>query len=134
MPAPAPENGQRIYLRGGHEGDPLAFSLRWFVPNGFDAGGASEMESIAIGKAELTSCLTLLGVSALAVMVGDVIDGTPVFETRACTAVNAAEHISREVQRTRGIAYSQTVYVDASPEEVYRRLRLWSSARERWSR
>lgn len=134
MPAAGPENGQRIYLRGGHDGDALSFSIRWFVPAGFDAGGPSEMQSVAIGKAELASCLTLLGVSALAVMVGDVIDGTPVFETRPCTAVNAAEHIVREVQRTRGIAYSQTVYVDATPEEVYRRLRLWSSARERWSR
>lgn len=128
------ENGQRIYLRGGHEGDPLAFSVRWFVPTGFDAGGASEIQSVAHGQQELTSCLTLLGVSALAVMVGDVIDGTPVFETRPCTAVNAAEHIVRECQRTRGIAYSQTVWVDATPDEVYRRMRLWESARERWAR
>lgn len=133
MPA-GPENGQRIYLRGGIDGDPLSFSLRWFVPAGFEADGASEIESHAVGKAELTSCLTLLGVSALALMVGDVIDGTPVFETRACTAVNAAEHILREGQRSRGIAYSQTVYVDATPDEVYRRLRLWESARQRWSR
>ena len=86
------------------------------------------------GKQELTSCLTLLGVSALAVMVGDVIDGTPVFETRPCTAVAAAEHIERECQRSRGIAYSQTVWVDATAEEVYRRMRLWESARERWGR
>ena len=62
MPAPGPETAQRIYLRGGHDGDPLSFSIRWFVPAGFDAGGPSEMQSIAIGKAELTSCLTLLGV------------------------------------------------------------------------
>lgn len=133
MPA-APENGQRIYLRGGLEGDPLSFSVRWFVPAGFEADGASEVESLAVGKAELTSCLTLLGVSALAVMVGDAVDGTPVFETRACTAVNAAEHIVREGQRARGIAYSQTAYVEATPEEVYRRLRLWESARQRWAR
>ena len=128
------ENGQRIYLRGGHEGDPLAFSVRWFVPAGFDAGGASEVQSLAHGKQELTSCLTLLGVSALAVMVGDVIDGTPVFETRPCTAVAAADRIERECQRSRGIAYSQTVWVDATAEEVYRRMRLWESARERWGR
>ena len=128
----APENGQRIYLRGGHEGEALSFSLRWFVPAGFDAGGASEMQSVAHGKQELASCLTLLGVSALAVMVGDVIDGTPVFETRVCTAVTAADHIVRETQRARGIAYSQTVWVDATPGEVYRRMRLWENARERW--
>lgn len=133
MPA-APENGQRIYLRGGFDGDPLSFSIRWFVPAGFDAGGASEVESHAAGQAELASCLTLLGVSALAVMVGDVIDGTPVFETRACTAVGASEHIVREGKRARGIAYSQTVYVEATPEEVYRRMRLWESARQRWAR
>jgi hypothetical protein len=132
--APAPENGQRIYLRGGLDGDPLSFSLRWFVPAGFEADGASEIQSLAVGQAELTSCLTLLGVSALAVMVGDVIDGTPVFETRPCTAVVAVEHIVREGKRARGIAYSQTVYVDASPEEVYRRMRLWAAARERWAR
>ncbi len=130
----ARENGQRIYLRGGLDGDPLSFSIRWFVPAEFEAEGASELQSHAIGKAELTSCLTLLGVSALAVMVGDVIDGTPVFETRSCTAVSAAEHIVREGQRSRGIAYSQTVYVDATPDEVYRRLRLWESARQRWAR
>ncbi|HEY3351060.1 MAG TPA: hypothetical protein VGM13_14875 [Thermoanaerobaculia bacterium] len=128
------ENGQRIYLRGGHEGNPLAFSVRWFVPAGFDAGGSSEIQSVAHGKQELTSCLTLLGVSGLAVMVGDVMDGTPVFETRPCTAVTAAEHIERESQRSRGIAYSQTVWVDATAEEVYRRMRIWESARERWAR
>jgi hypothetical protein len=132
MPGP-PENGQRIYLRGGVDGDPLSFSLRWFVPVGFDAGGASEVQSIAIGKTELASCLTLLGVSALAVMVGDVIDGTPVFETRPCTAESAVDHILKEGQRARGIAYSQTIYVDATPEEAYRRMRLWDSARERWA-
>lgn len=132
--AAAPETGQRIYLRGGLDGDPQAFSIRWFVPAGFDAGSASEVQSMATGKAELMQCLTLLGVSALAVMVGDVIDGTPVFETRPCTAVSAAEHVFREGQRARGIAYSQTVYVDATPEEVYRRMRLWESARERWAR
>ncbi|HTS03119.1 MAG TPA: hypothetical protein VMN04_11385 [Thermoanaerobaculia bacterium] len=131
---PAPENGQRIYLRGGLDGDPLSFSIRWFVPAGFEANSVSELQSVATGKAELMQCLTLLGVSALAVMVGDVIDGTPVFETRRCTAVNAAEHILREGQRARGIAYSQTVYVDATPEEVYRRMRLWDSARQRWAR
>lgn len=130
----APQNGQRIYLRGGHGGEPLSFSIRWFVPPGFDAGGASEVESVANGKQELASCLALLGVCALAVMVGDVIDGTPVFETRACTAVNATEHIVREGQRTRGIAYSQTLWVDATADEVYRRMRLWESARERWER
>lgn len=133
MPA-APEAGQRIYLRGGLDGDPLSFSVRWFVPPGFDAGGASEVQSHAVGKAELTSCLTLLGVSALSLMVGDVIDGTPVFETRPCTAVHAAEHALRESQRSRGIAYSQTVFVDATAEEVHRRLRLWEAARERWRR
>ena len=99
---PVPENGQRIYLRGGHEGDPLSFSIRWFVPAGFEADGSSEIQSFAHGKQELMSCLTLLGVSALAVMVGDVIDGTPVFEVKPCTAVNAAEHIVREGQRARG--------------------------------
>jgi hypothetical protein len=128
------ENGQRIYLRGGHDGDPLAFSVRWFVPAGFEAGGSSEIQSVAHGKEELASCLTLLGVSALAVMVGDVIDGTPVFETRPCTALAATDHILHECQRTRGIAYSQTVWVDATPDEVYRRMRLWESARERWGR
>ena len=111
----APEAGQRIYLRGGLDGDPLSFSVRWFVPAGFEAGSVSEVQSHAVGKAELTSCLTLLGVSA-------------------CTAVAAAEHILRESQRARGIAYSQTVYVDATAEEVYRRLRLWDSARQRWGR
>lgn len=128
-----PENGQRVYLRGGLDGDPLSFSVRWFIPAGFEAEGESEVQSHAAGRAELTSCLTLLGVSALAVMVGDAVDGTPVFETRPCTAVTAAEHIVREGQRARGIAYSQTVYVDATAEEVYRRLRLWESARRRWS-
>ena len=127
---PAPENGQRIYPRGGHDGNPLAFSIRWFVPAGFDAGGASEIQSFAHGQQELTSCLTLLGVTALAVMVGDVIDGTPVFETRPCTA----EHIVREGKRSRLIAYSQTIWVDATPEEVYRRMRLWETARERWGK
>jgi hypothetical protein len=130
----APENGQRIYLRGGHEGDPLSFSVRWFVPAGFEADGASELESYATGKAELMQCLTLLGVSALAVMVGDVMDGTPVFETRPCSAVAAAEHAISESQRARGIAYSQTVYVDATPDEVFRRMRIWESARQRWAR
>ena len=127
-----PEAGQRIYLRAGTDGDPLSFSLRWFVPSGFDADGIAELVAQAIGKAELASCLTLLGVSALALMVGDAVDGTPVFETRSCTAVNAAEHILRESQRARGISYSQTVYVDASPDEVYRRMRLWESVRKRW--
>jgi hypothetical protein len=133
MPA-APVNGQRIYLRGGFDGDPLSFSIRWFVPVGFEAGGAPEIQSEAAGQAQLTSCLTLLGVSALAVMVGDVSDGTPVFETRACSAESAAEYIVREAQRARGIAYPQTVVVDAAPEEVYRRMRLWDSARRRWPR
>ncbi len=110
----------------------MSFSVRWFVPAGFDAGGASEIQSVAHGKQELTSCLTLLGVSALAVMVGDVMDGTPVFETRPCTAVSAADHILHEGQRARGIMYSQTLWVDATAEEVYRRMRLWESARERW--
>jgi len=129
----APANGQRIYLRGGLDGDPLSFSIRWFVPAGFEADDAFEVQTLATGQAELTSCLTLLGVSALAVMIGDVSDGTPVFETRACTAVSAAEHVVRELQRARGIAYSQTVFVDATPEEVYRRIRLWDSARQRWA-
>ena len=128
------ENGQRIYLRGGQDGDPLSFSIRWFVPAGFDAEGASEVQSNARGQAELAQCLTLLGVSALAVMVGDVIDGTPVFETRPCTAVSAAEHIVREGQRARGIAYSQTVYVQATPDDVFRRMRLWETARQRWKK
>jgi hypothetical protein len=129
----APENVQRIYLRGGLDGDPLSFSIRWFVPAGFDANGAGEIESGAAGQAELTSCLTLLGVSALAVMVGDVIDGTPVFETRPCTPAAAAEHVARQGARAHGIAYPQTLYVDATPEEVLRRLRLWDSSRRRWS-
>ncbi len=130
--APVADSGQRIYLRAGHGGDPFSYSVRWFVPAGFDAEGASEVESIASGRAELLQCLTLLGVSAIAVMVGDVIDGTPVFETRPCTAVNATEHLLREGQRTRGIAYSQTLYVDATPDEVFRRMRLWEAARQRW--
>ena len=104
------------------------------MPAGFEADGSSEIQSFAHGKQELMSCLTLLGVSALAVMVGDVIDGTPVFEAKPCTAVNAAEHIVREGQRARGIAYSQTVWVDATPDEVYRRMRLWENARERWGK
>ncbi|MGA7990639.1 MAG: hypothetical protein WCC53_04335 [Thermoanaerobaculia bacterium] len=130
----APAHGQRIYLRGGFDGDPLSFSVRWFVPPGFEAGGASELQSEAAGQDQLTSCLTLLGVSARAVMVGDVSDGTPIFETQVCTAAGAAEHIVREAQRARGIAYSQTVFVDASADEVYRRMRLWDSARRRWPR
>lgn len=131
---PAPENAQRIYLRSGQEGDPLSFSVRWFVPAGFDAGGKSEVASTAAGKAELVSCLTILGVTAVAVMVGDVIDGTPVFDFKPCTPTAAAEHACREGQRARTIAYSQTVYVEAEPEELYRRLSLWESARRRWSR
>jgi hypothetical protein len=130
----AAENGQRIYLRAGHEGDPLSFSIRWFVPAGFDAGGSSEIQSVAHGQQELTACLSLLGVSAVAVMVGDVMDGTPVFETRPCNAVNASDHVFRESQRARGIAYSQTVWVDATSDEVYRRMRLWENARGRWAR
>jgi hypothetical protein len=133
MPA-TPETGQRIFLRGGYEGEASSFSVRWFVPPGFDASGSSEVQSVAHGQQQLTSCLTLLGVSALAVMVGDVIDGTPVFETRPCTAVAAAEHIVRESLRARGIAYSQTVWVDATAEEVYRRMRLWENARARWAK
>jgi hypothetical protein len=131
---PAPENAQRIYLRSGQEGDPLAFSVRWFVPSGFKAGGIPEVASHAMGKIELTSCLTLLGVTALGVMVGDVMDGTPVFDFRPCTPLEAAEHACREGQRSRSIAYSQTVYVEATPEELYRRLSLWESGRERWGR
>lgn len=92
------------------------------------------MASHATGKAELTSCLTLLGVTALAVMVGDVIDGTPVFDYKPCTPTEAAEHACREGQRSRTIAYSQTVYVEAAPIEVYRRLCLWENARRRWAR
>lgn len=126
----APDHGQRVYLRGGHAGEPQSFALRWFVPTGFDAGGCSEIQVVANGKEDLTSCLALLGVCALAVMVGDVMDGTPVFETRACTAVDAAEHIFKESQRARGIAYSQTVWVDATTEDVYRRMRLWESTSE----
>ena len=129
---PAPENAQRIYLGSGHDGDPLAFSVRWFVPRDFDAGGEVEITSYATGKAELTSCLALLGVTALAVMVGDVMDGTPVFDFRPCTPTEAAEHVCREDQRTRGIAYSQTVYVETTPLELFRRLSLWENARRRW--
>jgi hypothetical protein len=128
----APVNGQRVYLRGGLDDDPLSFSVRWFVPPGFEAGGVSEIQSEATGQDQLTACLTLLGVTAIALMVGDVSDGTPVFETRNCTAAGAAEHLVREAQRVRGIAYPQTVYVDAEPAEVYRRIRLWDSARQRW--
>ncbi|MGZ5429464.1 MAG: hypothetical protein ACXWFS_10685 [Thermoanaerobaculia bacterium] len=126
---PAPLNAQRIYLRGGHDGDPLSFSIRWFVPAGFEAGGKSEILSTAAGKAELASCLALLGVTALGVMVGDVMDGTPVFDFRACTPADAAEHACREGQRERMIAYSQTVYVETTPDELYRRLSLWEEAR-----
>ena len=131
---PAPENAQRIYLRSGEGGDPLAFSVRWFVPSGFNAGGIPEVASHAMGKDELTSCLTLLGVTALGVMIGDVIDGTPVFDFRPCTPAEAAEHACRESQRSRGIAYSQTVYVQATPAELYSRLSLWESGRQRWVR
>jgi hypothetical protein len=131
---PAPENAQRIYLRNGHDGDPLSFSVRWFVPAGFEAGERSEISSTAAGKAELASCLELLGVTALAVMVGDVMDGTPVFDFKPCTPKDAAEHACREGQRARTIAYSQTVYVETTPEELYRRLLLWESARRRWAR
>jgi hypothetical protein len=131
---PAPENAQRIYLRSGQDGDPLAFSVRWFVPSGFNAGGIPEVASQAMGKVELTSCLTLLGVTALGVMVGDVIDGTPVFDFRPCTPAEAAEHACRESQRSRGIAYSQTVYVEATSEALFRRLSLWESGRQRWGR
>lgn len=133
MPA-ASESSQRIYLRAGLDGDPHSFSIRWFVPAGFEAGGAAEIASGAAGRAELASCLTLLGVSALAVMVGDVIDGTPVFETKPCGPAEAAEHVARESARAHGIAYSQTLYVDATPEEIHRRLRLWEASRQRWSR
>jgi hypothetical protein len=129
---PAPENAQRIYLRSGLDGDTLSFSVRWFVPAGFEAAGNSEISSTAVGKAELESCLALLGVTALAVMVGDVMDGTPVFAAKACTPKQAAEHVCREGQRARTIAYSQTVYVEATPEELYRRLSLWENARRRW--
>jgi hypothetical protein len=129
---PAPENAQRIYLRSGREGDPLTFSLRWFVPAGFEAGGNAEVEIHATGKAGLTSCLAFLGVSALAVMVGDVMDGTPVFDFKPCTPAEAAEHVCRESQRARSIAYSQTVYVETTPEELYRRLSLWENGRRRW--
>ncbi len=131
---PAPENAQRIYLRSGHDGDPLSFSIRWFVPSGFEAGGKSEVASTAAGKAELASCLSILGVTALAVMVGDVIDGTPVFDFKPCSASDAAEHACRQGQRSRTIAYSQTVYVETTPQELYRRLLLWESARRRWGR
>jgi hypothetical protein len=131
---PAPENAQRIYLRSGHDGDPLSFSIRWFVPAGFEAGGKSEISSTAVGKTELASCLTLLGVTALGVMVGDVMDGTPVFDFKACTPTDAAEHACREGQRARTIAYSQTVYVETTPEELYRRVSLWENARRRWGR
>ena len=128
---PVPENALRIYLRSGWDGDPLAFSVRWFVPSGFKAGENPEVASHAIGKVELTSCLALLGVTALGVMVGDVMDGTPVFDFRPCTPADAAEHACRESQRSRGIAYSQTVYVETIPEELHRRLLLWESARRR---
>jgi hypothetical protein len=131
---PASENAQRIYLRSGHDGDPLSFSIRWFVPAGFEAGGKSEISSTAAGKTELASCLTLLGVTALGVMVGDVMDGTPVFDFKACTPTDAAEHACREGQRARTIAYSQTVYVETTPEELYRRVSLWENARRRWGR
>lgn len=131
---PAPENAQRIYLRSGHDGDPLSFSIRWFVPAGFEAGGKSEISSTAVGKTELASCLTLLGVTALGVMVGDVMDGTLVFDFKACTPTDAAEHACREGQRARTIAYSQTVYVETTPEELYRRVSLWENARRRWGR
>ena len=131
---PAPENAQRIYLRSGLNGDTLSFSVRWFVPAGFEAAGKSEISSTAVGKAELESCLALLGVTSLAVMVGDVMDGTPVFAAEPCTPKQAAEHICREGQRARTIAYSQTVYVEATPEELYRRLSLWENARRRWQR
>ncbi len=131
---PAPENAQRIYLRSGYGGDPLAFSVRWFVPADFDAGGEAEIASHATGKAELTSCLALLGVTALAVMVGDVMDGTPVFDFKPCTPTEAAEHVCREGQRARSIAYSQTVYVETTPLELFRRLSLWENARRRWGR
>jgi hypothetical protein len=130
---PAPESAQRIYLRSGQEGDPLTFSLRWFVPAGVEAGGNAEVESHAAGKAELTSCLVFLGVSAIAVMVGDVMDGTPVFDFKPCTPAKAAEHVCRESQRARSIAYSQTVYVETTPEELYRRLSLWENGRRRWN-
>jgi hypothetical protein len=129
---PAPENAQRIYLRSGWEGDPLTFSLRWFVPAGFEAGGNAEVEIHATGKDGLTNCLAFLGVSALAVMVGDVMDGTPVFDFKPCTPVEAAEHVCRESQRARSIAYSQTVYVETTPEDLYRRLTLWENGRRRW--
>lgn len=131
---PAPENAQRIYLRSGQDGDPLSFSVRWFVPAGFDAGGKSELASTAAGKGELVSCLTLLGVTALGVMVGDVMDGTPVFDFKPCTPADAAERACREGQRARTIAYSQTVYVETTPDELYRRLSLWENARRRWGR
>jgi hypothetical protein len=131
---PASETAQRIYLRSGWDGDPLAFSVRWFVPAGFEAGGKAEIASHATGTEELASCLTLLGVTAVAVMVGDVMDGTPVFDARPCTPAEAAEHTLRESRRTRGIAYSQTVYIETTPEELFRRLQLWENARKRWAR
>ena len=131
---PAPQNAQRVYLRSGQDGDPLTFSVRWFVPSGVEAGGNAEIASHAAGKAELTACLALLGVTALGVMVGDVIDGTPVFDFVPCTPAEAAEHVCREGQRTRTIAYSQTLYVDATAEELYRRLSLWENSRRRWAR
>jgi hypothetical protein len=131
---PAPKNVQRIYLRSGQDGNPLSFSIRWFVPAEFEAEGKSEVSSTAAGKAELASCLTLLGVTAVAVMVGDVMDGTPVFDFKPCTPTDAAEHACREGQRARTIAYSQTVYVETTPEELYRRLSLWENARRRWGR
>ena len=51
-----------------------------------------------------------------------------------CTPTEAAEHACREGQRARGIAYSQTVYVEATPLELFRRLSLWENARRRWGR
>ena len=42
-------------------------------------------------------------------MVGDVIDGTPVFETQALHGGERGRALVREGQRARGIAYSQTV-------------------------
>ena len=130
---PAPENAQRIYLRSGQDGDPLAFSVRWFVPAGFKGTGVPEVASHAAGQVELTSCLAFLGVTALAVMVGDVMDGTPVYDFRPCTPEEAAEHAWRESQRSSGITYSQTVYVETTPAEIFRRLSLWESGRQRWN-
>ena len=61
-------------------------------------------------------------------------DGTPVFDFKACTPKDAAEHACREGQRARTIAYSQTMYVETTPEELYRRISLWENARRRWGR